>query len=154
MAETQDYKPSGFTTATIQLTVTGAAAYVEFLKKAFNAVEIDRSPMPNGKLMHATVQIGDSRLTLIDHMPEFGAKPIPDGPWPFRINLYFPDADAQWAQALAAGCKEVFPLRDQFWGDRFGEVQDPMGVAWGIATRKEHLTIDEMNARARKLFGG
>jgi PhnB protein len=154
MSQTQSYLPEGFTTVTLHLTVKGAADYIEFLKKAFNAEEVDRSPMPDGRLMHATVRIGDSRMMLNDHFPEMGSPPIPEGSWPLRINLYVPDADAQWAQALAAGCTVVFPLQDQFWGDRYGQVLDPAGFIWSIATRKEHLTREEMNARAKKMFGG
>lgn len=152
MPETQSYRPEGFSNVTLHLTVRGASDYIDFLKKAFNAEEVDRSPMPDGRLMHATVRIGDSSIMLNDHFPEMGAPPIAEGNWPLRINLYVPDADAQWAQALAAGCTVVFPLQDQFWGDRYGQVQDPKGFVWSIATRKEHLTREEMDDRARKLF--
>ena len=154
MSQTQSYQPAGFHDVTLHLIVKGASDYIEFLKKAFNAEEIDRSPMPDGRLMHATVQVGDSRLMLNDHLPEMGMPPIPEGAWPLRINLYVPDADAQWSQALAAGCSVVFPLQDQFWGDRYGQVRDPRGFIWAIATRKEHLTPEELDARAAKLFGG
>ena len=153
MSSTKSYRPEGFSNVTLHLTVKGASDYIEFLKKAFNAEEIDRSPMPDGRLMHATVRIGDSRLMLNDHFPEMGAPPIAEGSWPLRINLYVPDADAQWAQALAAGCTVVFPIQDQFWGDRYGQVQDAKGFVWSIATRKEHLTRAEMDERAKKLFG-
>jgi uncharacterized glyoxalase superfamily protein PhnB len=152
MAQTLNYRPEGFSSITLHLTVKGAVDYIEFLKKAFNAEEIDRSPMPDGRLMHATVRIGDSYLMLNDHFPEMGAKPIPEGDWPLRINLYVPDADAQWSLALAAGCTVVFPLQDQFWGDRYGQVRDPIGFVWSIATRKEHLTRAEMDERAQKMF--
>jgi uncharacterized glyoxalase superfamily protein PhnB len=152
MAQTQNYRPEGFSNITLHLTVKGAANYIEFLKKAFNAEEIDRSPMPDGRLMHATVRIGDSYVMLNDHFPEMGAPPIAEGDWPLRINLYVPDADAQWSQALAAGCTIVFPLQDQFWGDRYGQVKDPNGFVWSIATRKEHLTREEMDERANKMF--
>ena len=154
MSQTQSYRPAGFTAVTLQMTVKGASEYIEFLKKAFGAEEIDRSPMPDGRLMHATVKVGDSYLMLNDDFPEFGAPPIAEGNWPLRINLYVPDADAQWNQALGAGCSVVFPLQDQFWGDRYGQVRDPKGFVWSIATRKEHLTSEEMNARAKKMFGG
>jgi PhnB protein len=152
MPPTQSYLPEGFHTVTLHLTVKGASDYIEFLKKAFSAEEIDRSPMPDGRLMHATVRIGDCRLMLNDDFPEMGSLPIAQGNWPLRINLYVPDADAQWNQALAAGCTVVFPLQDQFWGDRYGQVRDPQGFVWSIATRKEHLTREEMNARAKKMF--
>jgi PhnB protein len=150
----QDYRPAGFTDLTLHLSVKGASDYIEFLKKAFNAEEVDRSPMPDGRLMHATVRIGDACLMLNDLFPEMGMPPFAEGNLPFRINLYVPDADAQWAQAIAAGCTVVFPLQDQFWGDRYGQVSDPKGFVWAIATRKEHLTREELNARAKKMFGG
>ena len=153
MSQTESYLPQGFTSVTLHLTVKGASEYIEFLKQAFDAEEIDRSPMPDGRLMHATVRIGDSRMMLNDHFPEFKAPPIPEGDWPLRINLYVPDVDAQWARALAAGCTVVFPLQDQFWGDRYGQVRDPKGFVWGIATGKEHLTPEELSARAKKMFG-
>ena len=153
MSEIPSYRPEGFSNVTLHLTVKGAAAYIDFLKKAFSAQEIDRAPMPDGRLMHATVRIGDSYLMLNDDFPEMGGPPIPEGTWPLRINLYLPDADAQWKQALAAGCTVVFPIQDQFWGDRYGQVRDPFGFVWGIDTRKEHLTRAETDARAKKMFG-
>ncbi len=152
MPEMQSYRPEGFSNVTLHLTVQGASDYIEFLKKAFDAKEVDRSAMPDGRLMHATVRIGDSSLMLNDYFPEMGISLLTEGNWPLRINLYVPDADAQWAQALAAGCSIVFPLQDQFWGDRYGQVQDPKGFVWAIATRKEHLTQEEMDARAAKIF--
>jgi len=152
MSPTMSYRPEGFSDVTLHLSVKGASDYIEFLKKAFNAVEIDRSPMPDGRLMHATVRVGDSCLMLNDHFPEMGAPPFVEGNLPLRINLYVRDADAQWNQALAAGCTIIFPLKDQFWGDRYGQVQDPQGFVWSIATRKEHLTRAEMDERAKKMF--
>ena len=154
MAQTRGYLPQGFTNVTLHLTVKGAAHYIGFLRRAFNAEEVDRSPMPDGRLMHATVRIGDSHIMLNDHFPEMGAKPIAEGEWPLRINLYVADADAQWKQALESGCTVEFPIQDQFWGDRYGQVRDPNGFVRGIATRKEHLTPEELQARARKMFGG
>ena len=152
MPQTPSYKPEGCSTITLHLTVKDASGYIEFLKKAFNATEVSRSPGPDGRLMHATVQIGDSQLMLNDHFPEYGP-PIPEGNWPLRINIYVPDADALWAQALAAGCEVVFPLQDQFWGDRYGQVKDEQGFVWAIATRKEHLTPEQREERIRKMFG-
>lgn len=145
--------PEGFHTITPHLTARGAAEYIDFLKRAFNAVELSRSPGPGGKLMHASVRIGDSILMLHDHFPEFGNPPIAEGAWPLALNLYVPDADVVWAQALAAGCQVVFPLADQFWGDRYGQVRDPLGFVWAIATHKEELTPEEMKERQTKAFG-
>jgi PhnB protein len=150
----QDYRPAGFSNVTLHLSVKGASEYIEFLKKAFSAEEVDRAPMPDGRLMHATVRIGDSYLMLNDLFPEMGMPPFAEGNLPVRVNLYVADADAQWAQAIAAGCTVVFPLQDQFWGDRYGQVSDPRGFVWAIATRKEHLTSEELDARSKKMFGG
>jgi uncharacterized glyoxalase superfamily protein PhnB len=134
--------------------VNGAADYIEFLKRAFDAVELTRSPSRDGRLLNASVRIGDSVMMLNDVFPEFGAKPIVPGGWPLRLTLYLPDADAVWAKALAAGCKVIFPIREQFWGDRYGEVEDPFGFVWVIATHLEDLTAAEIEARRQKAFGG
>jgi len=83
--------------------------------------------------MHAQVQLGDSMLTLADHFPEMGSQPIVQGNWPLVLTFYVPDVDAVWKQAIAAGCKEKFPLQDQFWGDRYGQVTDPFGVRWALS---------------------
>jgi PhnB protein len=147
--------PEGFHTVTPQLTVKqGAAGYIEFLKRAFNAVELGRSAGPDGRLMHAEVRIGDSILMLNDHFPEFGSPPIAEGSSPLTLHTYVPDADAIFAQATAAGCQAIMPLADQFWGDRYGVVTDPFGFRWAIATRKENLTSEEMQNRQAAAFGG
>jgi uncharacterized glyoxalase superfamily protein PhnB len=147
--------PPGFHSLTAHLSVNGAAAYIDFLKRAFDAIEIDRSPGPGGKLMHAEVRIGDSLLLFADDFTgEFGLPPLAEGRLPFQLHLYVPDADATWNQAVAAGCEVVMPIADQFWGDRYGHVRDPFGFLWSIATRKEDLTHEEMMERQAKLFGG
>jgi len=138
----------------VHLTVKGAADYIEFLKRAFDAVELNRSPSQDGRLLNASVRIGDSVMMVNDVFPEFGAKPIAPGGCPLRLTLYLPDADAAWAKALATGCKPIFPMRDQFWGDRYGEVEDPFGFVWAIATHMEDLTPAEIEARRLKAFGG
>jgi PhnB protein len=154
MAQTVTPIPEGLHTITSHLTVNGASDYIDFLKRAFGAVEVSRAPGPGGKLMHASVRIGDSVLMLNDLFPEFGAKPINPGPWPFVLHLYVPDADATFTQATAAGCTVTMPLADQFWGDSYGQVQDPNGVRWAIATRKEIPTQEEMMRRQKAMFGG
>jgi uncharacterized glyoxalase superfamily protein PhnB len=153
MAKAASPVPTGLHTITPHLTVKGASDYIEFLKRAFGAVELSRSPGPGGKLMHALVQIGDSRLMLNDHMPEFGAQPIPEGVWPIALHLYVPDVDAIFAQATAAGCNVTMPLADQFWGDRYGSLRDPFGFSWNVATHKEDLTPQEVTDRQKKAFG-
>jgi PhnB protein len=153
MPESVSPIPEGFHTITPHLILKGASEYIDFLKRAFGAVELSRSAGPGGRLIHASVRIGDSVLMLADHFPEYGACEIPEGDWPIRLNLYFPDADASWARALEAGCTVVFPLNDQFWGDRYGQVKDPFGYVWAIATRKENLTPEQIEQRQREFFG-
>lgn len=154
MSKASSYLPAGFHTLTTHLTVKGAADYIEFLKRAFEAVELSRSPSPDGRLLHASIRIGDSVMMLNDVFPEFGAQAISPGEWPIRLTLYVPDADSAWAKALAAGCTVVFPIKDQFWGDRYGQVKDPFGFLWAIATHVEDLTSAEIEARQKKAFGG
>ena len=146
------YRPNNFKTITAHLTVPGADKYIDFLKRAFGAVELSRSPGPHGKLMHAELTIGDSVVMLNDHFAEY-SPPIAEGFWPVALHLYVPDVDAVFEQAVAAGCEVTMPLADQFWGDRYGTVKDPFGFRWGIATHKEDLTPQDMQSRMEKLFG-
>jgi PhnB protein len=146
--------PPGFHSVTVHLNVDGAAAYMDFLQRAFGAVEIRRSPGPGGKLMHVLAKVGDSMIMFADDFcREFGMPAYVRGNLPVVINLYVPDADATWAQALAAGAEVAFPIADQFWGDRYGHVRDPFGFVWAIASRKEELTPEQMQERAAKAFG-
>ena len=154
MAKTANPIPSGFHTLTPHLSVNGAAKYIDFLKNAFGATEVQRADGPGGKIMHATLKIGDSVLMLADHFPEFGSPPIAQGHWPIVLHLYVPDADASFAQAIAAGCQVTFPLADQFWGSRYGQVKDPAGFTWAISTHKEDVSPEELKARQAKAFGG
>jgi len=153
MAKATNPIPGEFHSLTPHLSIKGAAEFIEFLQKAFDAVEIRRAPGPGGKIMHALVRIGDSLLMLADHFPEFGSPPIAEGHWPLVLHLYVPDADASFRKAVEAGCTVTFPLADQFWGDRYGHVKDPFGFTWAIATHKEDLTPAEMQERQEKAFG-
>ena len=152
MPKAKQAVPEGFQMLTPHLTVARAAEYIDFLKRAFNAVEVSRSPGPAGKLMHAHVRIGDSNLMFNDSFPEFGGPPIAEGHWPIVLHLYVPDADSLYAQAVAAGCSATMPLSDQFWGDRYGQVKDPFGFTWGISTHIEDPTPEEIREREAKLF--
>ena len=154
MAKSNTPVPPNFHTLTPHLTVNGAADYIDFLKRAFNAVEVSRSPAPGGKLMHAHVRIGDSNLMFNDDFPEFGSPGFVKGNWPVTMHVYVPNADTLFKQASDAGCKVVMPLADQFWGDRYGVVQDPFGFKWAIATHIEDPTPEEIKEREAKLFGG
>jgi len=153
VAKASSYLPAGFQTLTVHLTVDGAAQYIEFLKRAFDAHELTRSVSPDGHLLNASVRIANSIMMLNDVFPEFGGQAYRSGR-AVRLTLYLPDANAAWAKALTAGCKVLSPIRDQFWGDRYGEVEDPFGFVWAIATHLEDLTAAEIEARRMKAFGG
>ena len=153
MSKASSYLPSGFHSLTVHLTVKGAAEYMEFLKRGFGAIELTRSPSPDGRILNASVRIGDSVIMLNDVFPEFGGKPYSSGP-AVRLTVYVPDVDAAWDKAIAAGCRVAAPIGDQFWGDRYGEVEDPFGFVWAIATHLEDLTGAEIEERRKKMFGG
>ena len=140
--------PEGFHALTPLLVVQGAARAIDFYKKAFGAVERSRMPGPNGLIMHASLKIGDSSLFLNDEMPGMESTGSPGNA--VVLTLYVPDCDATFKQAVSAGAKETMPLTDQFWGDRYGQLKDPYGHIWAIATHKEDLTPAEMEERGRQ----
>lgn len=144
--------PEGMHTVTPHLTCAGAAAAIEFYKKAFNATEKSRLPGPNGKLMHASIQIGDSTVMLVDEAPEWGML----GPkglkgTPVTIHLYVEDADAFVARAAAAGATVKMPVADMFWGDRYGQLEDPFGHRWSVATHVREVSAEEMQQAMRAM---
>ncbi|MCB1534703.1 MAG: VOC family protein [Rhodoblastus sp.] len=141
--------PDGFRTVTPHLICAGAADAIEFYKKAFGATEMFRLPGPDGRLMHASIMIGDSMIMLVDEMKEMGALgPKSRGGTPVGIHLQVEDADALFARAVAAGAAVKMPVMDMFWGDRYGVVVDPFGHEWSIATHIRDLTPDEIAAAA------
>jgi uncharacterized glyoxalase superfamily protein PhnB len=152
--------PEGLHTITPHLVVTGAAKALDWYKKAFGAVELFRKATPDGKLMHAQFTIGDSALMMADCFPEMGGpcrSPQELGGSTIVLNLYGPDCDKVFNQAVAAGATVRMPLADMFWGDRYGQIVDPFGHVWAIGTHKEDLTPEEMERRANeamKQMGG
>jgi PhnB protein len=146
--------PEGMHSLTPHLVCDGAAAAIDFYKKAFNASEQGRIPGPGGKLMHAAVKIGDSTLMLVDEMPEctgaLGPHKLKGSP--VTIHLYVEDVDATVAQAVAAGAKVTMPVADMFWGDRYGQLEDPFGHRWSVATHKRDLTREEMQAAMQEMM--
>jgi PhnB protein len=140
--------PDGYHTATPYLIVAGAAAAIDFYKRAFNATELMRLDGPHGRIGHAEIQIGDSRIMLADEHPEIGAcGPQSFGGSPTSILLYVENVDALFQQAIAAGAEEVRPVRDQFYGDRSGTLLDPFGHKWSIATHTEDVSAEELDRR-------
>lgn len=143
--------PDGYHRVTPHLTVRNAPALIEFYKKAFGAVEMNRAPGPDGKILHAAIKIGDSIVFLNDEFPEMGAQsPLATKGTAVTIHLFVEDADKQFAQALAAGAEVVMPLADQFWGDRYGIVKDPSGHQWSIGSHMEDLTPEQIKERMGK----
>ena len=143
--------PDGYYSLTPYLIVKGAAAALEFYKKAFNATETVRMPGPGGRIMHAEVRIGNSMLMLSDENPERGMfSPATTGKATCSIMLYTDDADATYKQAVGEGAKGVQPPTDMFWGDRMANITDPFGHSWAIATHKEDVTPEEMGRRMKE----
>jgi PhnB protein len=137
--------PKAYGSLTPGLAIRGAAAAIAFYVKAFGAKERSRMPGPDGKLMHAELKIGDRILMLGDESPEMGS-PSPQtlGGSAVALMHYVKDVDAVFARAVAAGAKPLFPPADMFWGDRYGQVVDPFGHRWSIATHKADLTPKQM----------
>ncbi|HVE65374.1 MAG TPA: VOC family protein [Thermoanaerobaculia bacterium] len=141
--------PEGYHTVTPYLCCRDAAAAIEFYKKAFGATEVMRMPDPSGKVGHAELQIGDSRVMLADEFPEIGfLSPATVGGSPVMIHLYVEDVDTTANRAVAAGATVTRPVADQFYGDRGGQFQDPFGHKWYVSTHKEDLTPEEIGKRA------
>ncbi|HZL88939.1 MAG TPA: VOC family protein [Pirellulaceae bacterium] len=140
--------PAGYHTVTPYLIVSGAARAIEYYKKAFGAEEIMRHGGPDGRIGHAEIKIGDSRVMLADEFPEMGVKSATSiGGTPVGLCIYVNSADAVFSQAVAAGGKIERPLQDQFYGDRSGTLVDPFGHKWTIATHIEDVPPEEMKRR-------
>ena len=134
-------------TVTPHLVCDGAAKAIEFYAKAFGAKEYMRLPGPDGRLMHASMMLGDSMIMLVDEMKEWGSVgPKARGGSSVTIHLNVPDVDALFAQAVAAGATAKMPPADMFWGDRYGVVTDPFGHDWSIATHIRDMTHDQIAA--------
>jgi PhnB protein len=151
MAKAAKAVPEGYHTVTPQLTLDNAARTIEWYKKALGAEEIGRHLGPDGKVMHAELRIGNSRVIVHDVMPGSNG-PQAYGGSPVSMWLYVENSDELFKRATAAGGQVQMPLEDQFWGDRAGAVGDPEGFTWWIATRREDLTDTEMEQRAMEAF--
>lgn len=144
--------PEGMHSVTPHLVCAGAAQAIDFYKQAFGATELARLPGPHGKIMHAAVRIGDSTVMLADEMPEYGSlgpKSLKGSP--VTIHLYVPDADAFVARAAKAGAKVTMPVAEQFWGDRYGRIEDPFGHHWSVATHVRDVSREEMKQAMQKM---
>jgi len=137
--------PEGFHTLTPHLTVRDAKAAIDFYQKALNAQVLNVAHTGNGKVLHATLKIGDSMLMLNDEFPEFGGGLAPRGDANgFAIHVYVEDVDKLFAQAISAGAVVKMPLMDQFWGDRYGHIQDPFGFRWSLGQHVRDVSPAEL----------
>jgi PhnB protein len=154
MATTVNPIPEGFHTVTPAIVVRDAAKAIDFYKKALGAQELMRMPGPDGKIMHAEIKIGDSIIFISDENPQMAHVKSPQtlGGCTGTLNVYVPNVDTTFKQALAAGGKESMPVADQFWGDRYGSFIDPFGFSWGVATHKEDVSAQDMPKRAQEFF--
>jgi PhnB protein len=137
--------PEGFHTVTPYLIIKGAAAAIEFYKKAFGATEILRHTDPSGRIGHAQIKIGNSFIMMGEQMETPGV-------WgnagsSMMMYVYVEDVDALFNRAVAAGGKAIMPVTDMFYGDRSGALTDPFGHVWCLATHKEDIPEEEMQRR-------
>ncbi|HWW74682.1 MAG TPA: VOC family protein [Pyrinomonadaceae bacterium] len=148
MSEKTNYRREGYHSVTPCLCVSDAARAIEFYKEAFGATEIKRMEMPDGKIGHAEILIGDSHVALADEFPEMDFRsPQSIGGTATQFVLYDEDVDACVERAVAAGAKLTRPVKDQFYGDRSGSIEDPFGHHWYIATHVEDLSPEEVKRR-------
>lgn len=146
--------PDGFHTLTPHLTVRDAKRAIEFYKQAFGAEVLNLSPAPGGKVMHASLKIGDSILMLNDEFPEWGIlSPPATGASGVTLHMYLENVDAAFERVVSAGATVKMPLMDQFWGSRYGQVMDPFGHTWSLATHIRDVSEDEMRQAQEEALG-
>ena len=145
--------PEGLHTVTPHLVIRDAAKAMELYKKAFGAQSVSVHHTPNGKVMHADLKIGDSRVMLADEFPGTPClSPQTVGGTTNVLHIYVEDADSRYNSAVAAGATALMPVMDMFWGDRNGQLRDPFGHVWAIATHTEDVTPAELEKRGAAMF--
>jgi PhnB protein len=143
--------PEGYHTVTPHLIIKGAADAIEFYKKAFGAEVRGIHSGPGNAVMHAEIKIGNSILMMNDEFPDFGSVgPNTRGGTSVVIHIYTEDADGLFNRAIGAGAKVIMPIMDAFWGDRYGQVEDPYGHRWSIATHKEDVSREDLEKRGQQ----
>lgn len=145
--------PEGFHTITPHLVVRDASRALDFYKQAFGA-EVKRvHRTEDGKITHASLKVGDSMLMLSDEFPGSSVHaPQPGAGGSVTVHIYIENADEIFNRATAAGAKVVMPMMDAFWGDRYGQLEDPFGHRWSVAVHKEDLSDKEIEKRGKALF--
>lgn len=145
--------PDGYTTLTPCFTFKNSQKAIEFYKKAFNAKELNVVPNLDGTgIMHAAIQIGNSIIMMGDENPGCGMSAETLGSSPMSLFVYVDNVDAAFKQAIDAGATQTMPVADMFWGDRCGNLKDPFGYSWMIATHKQDLTHDQIKKNAEEFF--
>ncbi len=143
--------PEGYPRVTPYLIVDGAAAAIDFYRSVLGASERMRLPMPDGRVGHAELQLGDSIIMLADENPDMDIRgPASIGGTPVSMHVYVEDSDATFDRALEAGAKALRPVEDRFYGDRSGQFEDPFGHRWDVSTHVEDVPAEEMSKRAEE----
>ncbi|MFJ2932555.1 VOC family protein [Streptomyces sp. NPDC087219] len=143
--------PEGYPRVTPYLCVDGAAAGIDFYVSVLGAEERMRMPAPDGRIGHAELAIGNSVIMLADEFPDLGFRsPKTIGGTPVTLHVYVADVDAVFARALAQGAKELSAVKDEFYGDRTGQFEDPFGHRWNVASHVEDVPTEEMDERAKE----
>jgi PhnB protein len=146
--------PEGYHSVTSYLSIRGASRAIDFYKDVFGAREKLRMEAPGGKIGHAEIRIGDSIVMLADEWPDMGfLGPQSRGGTTVNMHLYVRDCDAVVQRAVGAGAKLLRPIKDQFYGDRSGSIEDPFGHVWHVATHKEELSQAQLRKRAAAAMG-
>ncbi|MDR3678050.1 MAG: VOC family protein [Acidobacteriota bacterium] len=145
--------PDGTHSITAHLMVRQATKAIEFYQKAFGAQVLGVHKTPDGKVMHATLKVGDSQFMLADEFPGMSNPAAQTlGGSPVVINLYSENVDTLFNQAVTAGATVKMPLANQFWGDRYGQIVDPFGHSWALGAHIEDVAPEEMERRANAIF--
>ena len=149
-------RPEYLTTVTPRLVVPDGEAAIAFYKEAFGAEEVVERFEMGGRLIHAVLKIGDGAILLTQDGADSDApaRAPKDGVVTAIMATYWDDPDAVWERALAGGAEVLYPLQDQFYGERSGRLRDPFGHQWMISKVVEQLSAEEMHRRAAALFGG
>jgi len=153
MTEKPKAVPEGTHTITAHLSVREAVKAIDFYQRAFGAQLLFVHRMPDGRVMHATLQVGDSRVMLADEFPGMGT-PAPQtlGGSPVVLNIQVENVDELFNRAVEAGAMVTMPLANQFWGDRYGQLTDPFGHSWALLSHVEDVPREEMERRANAIF--
>ena len=153
MANSSEAVPAGYHSVTPYMALRDAAGAIDFYRRAFGAELVMKLDMPDGKIAHAELRIGDSIVMLSEENEEWGNKsPQTLGGSPMFLMIYVPDVDAAFAKAIAVGATEVRAVADQFYGDRSGTLKDPYGYQWTLSTHVEDLSVEEVKRRMEAEF--